>query len=196
MVFSATSLRLAIVFLTIFLASSVLAATDDGRLTLGYTVVLLDFSYPVSRPFWQDLTTELGDLDIGQSLRAQILWMRREQFHKCIDCRQIIQVSVQGNCMSADGNAEPGSGPLGWVYVVGDQIQPFAFVNCNRLRYLLRTAMRDRARREQQNKMARALARIIKHELTHILTQDSRHSVSGLQKAYLTQADLLREAFP
>jgi hypothetical protein len=197
-VFWSASVRMALACIGLLCASEELAAAAGQHVRQTDTVVLLDFSSTVPEYFWEVLKAELHRSEIAARPLAssQILWIRKDQFRKGMDFPEILQVSVKGDCMPVEQNHDVAPGPLGWVYQVGDEIQPFAFVNCNRIAYFLAREMRGQTRNEQQNKMARAIARIIIHELTHILTQNIQHTNSGLQRSFLTQAELLRDDLP
>ena len=189
-------MRLAVAWVSLVCAANVVAATATEHINEIHTAVVLDFSSPMPEYLWEELRTELERTQIAEVLNRKILWMKREQFQKGMNFPEMFQATIQGHCVFIEQGDDAPSGPLGWVYLAADQIQPFAFANCTRIAYLLAPAMRGRPRKEQQNKMARALARVIAHELTHILTQNRRHSASGLQKACLTQAELLRDDLP
>lgn len=161
------------------------------------TAVLLDLSSSVPESFWKALEAELERPEITKSLEGPIVWMKREQFQKGMEFPEVFQVRLEGDCAGTGPGADDiAAGPLGWVYVISDQIQPFVFVNCNRVGQALRHALRNEPRAERRQKMARAIARIIAHELNHIVTQDTGHTGIGLQKAYLTPADLVQVTLP
>jgi hypothetical protein len=179
------------------LFTEIASAADPPGTRAARTAVLLDFSSSVPRSFWEALETEMDRSEIANSLASPIVWMRREQFQKGMEFPEIFQVRLEGDCAgTGPGSDYIAPGPLGWVYVVSGQIQPFVFINCNRVSQAVRHALRNETRAERRQKMARAITRIIGHELTHIITQDAGHSGIGLQKAYLTPANLVQDALP
>ena len=83
-------------------------------------------------------------------------------------------------------------GPLGWVYQVDGKILPFVFVDCDRIARTLWADLRGQTPAIRRQKLARAISRVIAHEITHIVTQDSGHRV---QQAHLSAAELA-DAWP
>jgi hypothetical protein len=191
-----TSIRLTLATVILVMAPSPLAASVGDHVPEPETVVLLDFLSSASEHFWKSLKTELEKPEIEQFLGRQIFWMRREQFRMGMEFPEVLLVSVQGNCMASEPSDRRTLGPLGWVYVVSAQIQPFAFLNCTRIRQYLAPSMRQLTTEEQEDKIARAVARIIAHEVTHILTRNSRHACWGLQKPFLSRGELLGPTIP
>jgi hypothetical protein len=160
------------------------------------TVVLLDFSPAVDSEFWERLRAELKSTNVPEPLGKSTLWMRRQDFQRGMEFSEVLQVQLTGECatgLDQGRNATPG--PLGWVYLVDGQIQPFAFVDCNRIALTLRGELQGRTWKERHKKMSRAIARVVAHELTHIVTQNPDHANEGIQKARLTQMELAGEAF-
>ena len=160
------------------------------------TVVLLDFSPAVDAKSWERLQADLKSTDTPEPLGKSTLWMRRQDFQMGMVFSEVLQVQLTGDCatgLDEGRNATPG--PLGWVYLVDGQIQPFAFVDCNRIALALRGELHGKTWKERHKKMSRAIARVVAHELTHIVTQNPGHSDQGIQKARLTQMELVGEAF-
>lgn|SRR5437016_2223286 len=192
-------LESALISSLILFTTEIASAAGPPSARASRTAVLLDFSSSVPESFWEALETELERSEMTKLLQSPIVLMKREQFQKGMEFTEVLQVRLQGDCAGTGGGADytaSASGPLGWVYVVSGQIQPFAFVNCNRVGQAVRPALRNEARAERRQKMARAIARIIGHELTHIITQDTGHTGIGVQKAYLTPANLVQDALP
>jgi hypothetical protein len=94
-----------------------------------------------------------------------------------------------------EATAQAAAGPVGWVYLVDGQILPFVFIDCDRTARALWPELRGRTSSERRQKMARAISRMVAHELTHIVTQNPNHSPAGVQKAHLRAGELL-DAWP
>jgi hypothetical protein len=108
-----------------------------------------------------------------------------------------VQVRLRGHCKAElTAGWQFADGPLGWVYMTKEGIQPIAYVNCDRIGQTLEHELRGMSFRERQQKFARAISRVVAHELTHIFTQRAKHSSSGLQRAYLTAGELTKEGLP
>ena len=54
-----------------------------------------------------------------------MIWMKRQQFRDGAEYPEVVQVRLRGHC-NADLRADwqYADGPLGWVYLVGGEIQP------------------------------------------------------------------------
>jgi hypothetical protein len=104
---------------------------------------------------------------------------------------KIIQVHLIGRCDVVEQAQRPVTrGPLGWVLDVSGEIQPFVYINCDRVAQFLNPTtlgMNDDQRREA---MARAISRIAIHEWIHIDAQSARHASHGIRQAELSGAEL------
>jgi len=157
------------------------------------TAVLFDFSKPVPASFWEVLNSELDRNTAPVWSERSMTWMKREQFQKGMEYPEVVQVRLRGHC-NADlpASRQFAGGPLGWVYLytVNGEIQPIAYLNCDEIAQTLERELRGAASRERQQKFARAISRVVAHELNHIFLQSAKHSPSGLQRAYLTAGEL------
>jgi hypothetical protein len=155
------------------------------------TAVLLKFSTPVPEGFWQTLKTDLEGLEASGLMREPPFWLKQEEFYPGMDFPEIVQVRLEGDCWSGEQHTHgTRPGPLGWVYQVEGRIQPFVFVDCNRITKTLEGEVRGKTAWERREKLARAISRVIAHELIHIGTQDARHRE---QKPYLSSRELAED---
>lgn len=158
------------------------------------TGVLFEFSRPVPETLWQALQEELDRTTAPAWPERSLQWMKREEFHGGMEYPEIIQVRLQGHCQAdLTTDWQFADGPLGWVYRTGGEIQPVVYVNCDRIGQLLERELRGTNPKQRQRKFARAIARVVAHELGHIFRQSAKHGSSGLQRAYLTPAELVKE---
>jgi hypothetical protein len=109
---------------------------------------------------------------------------------------QLAVIRIQGECqayappptmyVSEDVEA------LGRTHVSNGVVLPFADIRCDELRRFIGGPLRsghDREAREQM--LGRALARVIAHELYHILLKTRSHGKSGIARASQTAAQLV-----
>lgn len=80
---------------------------------------------------------------------------------------------------------------LGWVYEQSGKIQPYIFVDCNRIDQALSALAEHLNRNQCTTAMSEAIARIILHEWIHIASQRSSHHSAGLGKAHFSVEDLI-----
>jgi hypothetical protein len=187
-----------IFILTIYWTDALAAVKNSsmGLALVFLAAVLLDFSQPFQENDWRILRAELERTEIAALPKDSTLWLKREQFYQDVEEGEIFQVHLKGDCGTAMDAAEhPVPGPLGWVYLVDGQILPFVFVDCDRIARALWPELRGRTPSERRQKMARAISRVVAHEPTHIVTQNSNHLPAGMQKAHFSAGELL-EAWP
>ena len=162
------------------------------------TVVIVNFPSPSYSGFWPALKSELERSEKPKLLTGSVRRITRDEFQKGMEFKRGYQILLQGDCRMAapsSGQDQP-RGPLGWVLMVNDQIQPFVYVDCDRVRQTLHRDLRDKTTAERRRILARAVSRIVIHEMTHIVTQSPLHGASGLQKAHVSSSDLLAYETP
>ena len=81
---------------------------------------------------------------------------------------------------------------LGFTHVSDGQILPFVGVDCDRVQKLILPEIRGLPVAHQEVSFARALARVLAHELYHVLAETSEHGDSGVTKACLTAKELVQ----
>ena len=157
------------------------------------TLVLVEFPTAACAGLWPILRLELEQSKTPKLLGGSVVWMTRDEFHESMEFRLIYQIKLRGDCrIDASSNTQDTSGtPLGWVFMVNEHIQPFVYVDCDRLVQVLHRDLRNKPTSERKRILARAISRIVVHEMTHIVTQSALHATGGLQKAHVTPYDLL-----
>jgi hypothetical protein len=84
---------------------------------------------------------------------------------------------------------------LGEAAVSDGKVLPYFTINCPRVLRLLSPVIRPLNRSFRGNLLGRALARVIAHELFHILAQTGEHDHTGIAQSKLTFQDLLSDKF-
>ena len=106
-------------------------------------------------------------------------------------------VTFEGDCSyEANSREKFVPGALGWTHSVGGEIEPFISIDCRRIGALLQTRMTSAITRNLERFFARAVARVVAHELYHVFARTPAHQSSGVGKAEFTVKDLLAERFP
>lgn len=104
----------------------------------------------------------------------------------------IVVVRIQGRCSAADlPFGLPGPSTLGWAHISDGVVLPFCVLDCERLLSRITPEVRGYPVEERNRLFGRAAARVVGHEIFHILTASKEHTKAGLTKAALTVADLL-----
>jgi hypothetical protein len=116
----------------------------------------------------------------------------RTQTHQ--EAGRIIVGDFVGNCsvetLSNAQVASPAKMTLGEASVSDGRVLPYFTVDCNRVMRTLTPMLQPLSPPMRQTILGRALARVIAHEIYHILAETTAHEDAGLAKAKLTFHDL------
>ena len=115
------------------------------------------------------------------------------------DFAHLVTVDFKGSCgvNSAAPPANSGSDvrSLASTAIVDGQVLPFSTVNCDALRKVLSPTLANARRDERPAVFGRAAARVLAHELFHMLAQTKSHGVHGVSKACFGVSDLTADRF-
>ena len=105
------------------------------------------------------------------------------------DFANLIVVRYQGAC---DSKVAPPPGlaarPLASTVVTDGRVLPFATIHCDAIRSVMGPGSRPAH-------FARAVARVLAHEMFHMVARSKSHAHSGVSKACFGAADLIAENF-
>ncbi len=108
---------------------------------------------------------------------------------------EVISVKLLGRCDVLPQVDRPAShGPLGWVWLVSGEIEPFVSIDCTRLAQVLRPAVAGLNKEERRLAMLQAIAHVLIHEWSHIASQNPSHTRHGLTRADLSARELIGTA--
>lgn len=156
------------------------------------TALVFEFSGPVSEDAWQMMVAALRRVDLTTLLGRPVVPVQRKRIAKGTEFLDVIQVALSGECVAGRNfNSTGSAGPLGWVYLANERIQPFVSVDCSQIAKMIEGELRDRPLSERERIMAYAISYVIAHELAHIATQYPGHEETGLLKPHATKMDLL-----
>jgi hypothetical protein len=102
-------------------------------------------------------------------------------------------IHFKGSCKPNRGTAAFLPGPLGWAHITDGEIVPFISVDCSRIYGLISTELPRDDTPQRSRIFGRALARVVAHEVYHVLTRTKRHARRGIAKAVYTANDLLSD---
>lgn len=127
-------------------------------------------------------------------LNLDVSWLRSENLATGMDLDRPVQVRLAGRCdlagAPAKGSRQPG--PYAWAHVSDGRVLPFIDVDCDRIRNALFSTMWGEDFQHRDFLLGRALARIVAHELHHVVHSEMHHSEEGLAQPRLTAASLIR----
>jgi hypothetical protein len=141
-----------------------------------------------------DLAAGIGESPVGFALQQNPTYFRGDDVPVGLDFSQVIVVRLLGRCDVLPQSDRPSlKGPLGWVRQVSGKIQPFIFVDCERIAQVLRTRSAGLGKYERRHAMAQAIAHVVIHEWIHIATQSPSHGARGITRQFLTPEELTAE---
>ena len=141
-----------------------------------------------------DLADGAGELPNGLGLDSQAAIVRGSDNLLGILFSKVIVVKLLGRCdVLPQADLRSSTGPLGWVQSISGKIQPFVFIDCTRLAQLLRPRAANLSKQDRQHLMDQAIAHVLIHEWSHIVTQSKAHSSRGITQACLSVEELIAE---
>lgn len=108
---------------------------------------------------------------------------------------QLAVVHFKGRCDTEDLRPESGyPGPLGWTHISDGEILPFIDVSCAGLRIFVQRDLLNIPEADRETTFGRAIARVLAHELYHLLANTRAHTGNGVAKAYYSVSELLAQS--
>jgi hypothetical protein len=106
---------------------------------------------------------------------------------------RLVVVRFKGNCEAGAIDGKVSSGALGHTHVTEGEVLPFVEVNCDKVWGFIKSEV-ERRPGQGAYFFGRALARVLAHELYHVIGATGRHSAQGVTKALLTSRELIQGA--
>ena len=162
------------------------AGSEDHQLT-----VLLEFEGQPSHASLSALNTELRHILFASKVGLR-LTVLTEPLAGVVN-GSLIVFRMKGSCsMSAVPVAALSDerGPLAMTHIVNGEILPFADVECDRVRQSVQRTWGRANPHMHETQYGAALARVMAHEMYHMLARSTNHQSSGLTKEALSSRDL------
>jgi hypothetical protein len=182
-------MRFAVCLMACLLASSGLLAAKD-------LTVLLDYDQPITAATAQALQNELESILANVPLQVKIVEREvvaeHQQFGELVLFRMSGRCSMQPLPVAAVSDER---GPLAMTFASNGEPLPFGEVRCDRVRQsVLRTISDDPFHGQspvwQDREYGVALARVMAHEIYHMLAHSTEHTNSGVTKRALRSDEL------
>lgn len=145
----------------------------------------------VMREMRYEMDRLLGAADVATE------WRVREEIKLGVNLEDLVVVTFRGRCElgAATPGRPAGEAPraLAQTHVTDGAILPFAEVHCDRVAALAREAMWGSDFRRASELLGRALARVLAHEIFHIIGKEHQHGEEGVFKHALSGRDLIAE---
>jgi len=111
----------------------------------------------------------------------------------------LVVVDFRGKCEAPEAQVETlrrnNVAPLAASAVADGRVLPFSWVDCAAVNSFLSDSMVSMSGPQRVSVYGRALARLLAHEIYHVVTQHVDHQVSGVAKARFTARDLTSDGF-
>lgn len=169
------------------LFGALLSAESANRLTL-----ILQFENQPSGVSLQALGTELKTILASSGVRFHV--DLRTQATADPVPGHLVVFKMKGSCNLNDvpvGALSDERGPLAMTHIVDGETLPFADVECDRVRQSIERTLGTANRQTHEVQYGVALARVMAHELYHMLGHSTEHTADGLTKRGLSSSELL-----
>lgn len=188
----ATRVSSLIAVLGSFTISFAQPAGAGGQAGLGLAIYTKFEKSPPPAPVIRSMEAEVES--IVSPVGVALAWVPLKGQSEYPTATDLMVVTFRGECDPGRGIVPVRTpGPLGWAYMSGAEVIPFADVDCNRLRQLLWTDLDGTKPLARQSLLGRALGAVVAHELYHVLARTKNHSSACLGKAVLSNRDLMDE---
>ena len=129
----------------------------------------------------------------------RVIWRGAADPPSSAGVENLVIVELRGVCMAqfADIASKPLSStiPLASSSVVDGKVLPFSWVDCSALNRFLAPVASAKPKVEQDDLYGRSMARLLAHELYHVLAQTDDLAPAGIAKARFSIEDLLADHF-
>jgi hypothetical protein len=183
-------------FLLTFALAPALHAQQPGTAVIFYAQLQVDDELwsDLFQTLRADLAAGMGESPNGFALQQNPAYFRGNDVALGTVFSRVIVVKLLGRCDVLLQSDRPSlAPPLGWVWQVSGKIQPFIFVDCERIAQVLRNRSAGLDKYERRHAMAQAIAHVVIHEWIHIATQSPAHGARGITKQSLSPAELTAE---
>jgi hypothetical protein len=148
----------------------------------------------------ESIKTFRRELDALMRSAGYRLEWREAGSHPEAESAFVTVVELRGICQPASDLAARTVSPasefsLGSTAVSDGQVLPFSWVNCEALTRVLAPALVAQHPARRDYLYGRAIARVVAHELYHVLTNQREHSATGLAKARFSVDELMANRF-
>jgi hypothetical protein len=184
--------RLLAAFCLIHLVVGMCWASSDGPANSELIVYLhADSTHSIDY-----MKRELGPLMLTAGFRVE--WRDAQTAGQIESSAALAVVDLHGACGLPAGNFTLATGELkdlASTSVSRDTVQPFVTLNCAAMTRLLGPALLAEAGARRDYLYGRAMARVLAHELYHVLANTREHAHDGIGKPSFSVGDLLGERF-
>jgi len=160
--------------------------------------VFLDFEHTPSASLIRAMEREVAAVLATTGIRFS--WLSLKQDRSAGAFNELAVLRFHGTCrfpaIGGPGN-EASAVPrtLGATDLTSGLVSSYSSVLCDEIKTCISGALEGSCARDRETAFARALGRVVAHELYHILGRTKDHTREGIAKALQNSADLIKEKF-
>ena len=177
--------------------STCVMRSESAGAGAGDVVVYFRTDSASSPAVFSEMKQELGALMQPGGFRIE--WRDLGNGNRDADASQVAVVEFRGVCSALPDGAAAGTvktlPPLASTSVVEGHVLPFSSVDCASLNRFLGSSLGKESDSRRNQMYGRAVARLVAHEIYHIVARTEEHAPAGIAKARFTLSDLLSEHF-
>jgi hypothetical protein len=154
--------------------------------------IVYRFAGPYSEKSVDEMKRELRTIMKDSGL--EIDWRERGALTDSASFNNLVVVEFRGKCiMEPIPFLYDERGPLAFTHSTGDDVLPFSEVACDEVRSSVGKAMWGGDYSRSDMLFGRALARVVAHELYHVLARTRTHAESGVATRKLSGVQLVSD---
>ena len=153
--------------------------------------VLLEYDQPSSPATQRALESELASILSVSHIKVDL--RLRKDVPDGSEFAGLVLFRMKGSCSLQAvpvGALSDERGPLAWTHSTNGELLPFGEVECNRVRQSLSKSFGTTNLAAHEAQYGVALARVMAHELYHMMAGSPLHTKDGLTKPALTPQEL------
>ena len=184
-------MRFCAVLLLLACSHSTRASADHLLAPDSEVAVLLRWDRPPSSISARALLDELRRVMLRARVEVNFFTTNRLN----IDVPRLVMFQMHGYCGMDGPPLESGNGkPLGSTFTSDGHLLSFARIDCDEIRASLVRAIGSGDPQRHQILYGRAVAKVMVHELYHMLSQSAEHTETGITRSALSASDLSNPA--
>lgn len=185
--------RFATILLLPALAAGAYALNLTPRYQSGEVTLLLQFEDAPSELSVESMKQEFASLLRDSGVR--FAW-KRLNTEVSQELANPVVIRFKGACrMAGTPPVRHQPGAFAWAHVTNGDVLPFVDVSCDRLRGSLFSVMWGEDFQHRDFLLGRAMARVLAHEMHHVLGATQQHDKEGVAKERLSGRELIADDF-
>jgi len=184
-------------FACLLLTSAFVAGSEPGSVVRSALVeVYLKAAERSSSAALDEMKVEV--VSLMETAGVGVEW-RKSNEETPVSRGDLVVVTLRGTCQAPPRNLPiqrlKSLPPLAASSVVDGRILPFVSVNCNALSHFVGPLLSNHSSGQRDFVYGRAMARLLAHELYHVLVQTRDHTETGIAESKVSSGELLAEHF-